>query len=71
MIVEPETGAFKIRVAIGINSMLLGYDTLEVYDSRTNPGLSRTWFQKGTVNSTFNSTYNSTFFDGSVYFSCT
>lgn len=69
MIVEPETGAYKVIVAIGINSMLLGYDSLEVYDSRT-----KCWSVKNLIPEGYCEpwvTYNSTFFDGSVYFSFT
>lgn len=69
MIVEPETGAYKVLVAVGINSMLLGYDTLEVYDSRT-----KSWSVKNLIPEGYCEpwvTYNSTFFDGSVYFSFT
>ena len=69
MIVEQETGAYKVIVAIGINSMLLGYDSLEVYDSRT-----KSWSVKNLIPEGYCEpwvTYNSTFFEGSVYFSLT
>ncbi|KAG0554430.1 hypothetical protein M758_12G094500 [Ceratodon purpureus] len=69
MIVEPETGAYKVLVAIGINSMLLGYDTLEVYDSRTKSWSVKNFIPEGYCEPWV--TYNSTFFDGSVYFSFT
>lgn len=67
MIVEFEIGVYKVIVVIGINSMLLGYDSLEVYDL-----WMKCWLVKNLILEGYCELwviYNFIFFDGLVYFS--
>lgn len=54
-------------MVIGINSMLLGYDLLEVYDLRMNFWLVKNFILEGYCELWV--IYNFIFFEGFVYFS--